>query len=142
MPSPRFWKTCGSEVNGAVPIQFAPSPPICVTASVRRSGSQTAMPWQPMPPSAIEPSGTTVEVLCGQPEQKLGRRISCDGGATGTAAPRRGAQQARVLRRATLEPAADHRGDAARGELALGGHERRAGLVALAEQAAGAALSL
>jgi len=29
-----------------------------------------AMPWQPMPAAATLPSGTTVERLCGQPEQK------------------------------------------------------------------------
>jgi hypothetical protein len=28
-----------------------------------------AITWQPIPASAIEPSGTRVEVLCGQPEQ-------------------------------------------------------------------------
>ena len=32
------------------------------------------MKWQPMPAPAIEPSGTFVEVLCGQPEQKNGVR--------------------------------------------------------------------
>jgi hypothetical protein len=26
--------------------------------------------WQPMPPPATAPSGTSVERLCGQPEQK------------------------------------------------------------------------
>ena len=30
----------------------------------------TAMKWQPMPAVARLPSGTRVEVLCGQPEQK------------------------------------------------------------------------
>ena len=64
----------GVSVKGACPIQLAPSPPIWVTARVRRSGSQTAIPWQPMPPRARLASGTTVEVLCGQPEQKYGMR--------------------------------------------------------------------
>ena len=32
------------------------------------------MPWQPMPAIARLPSGTLVEVLCGQPEQKYGVR--------------------------------------------------------------------
>src|SRR2546425_4870984 len=32
-----------------------------------------------MPPPAIEPSGTTVERLCGQPEQKKGWRASVSG---------------------------------------------------------------
>ena len=30
MPSPRFWKTCCSSVNGAWPTQVAPSPPMWV----------------------------------------------------------------------------------------------------------------
>src|SRR2546426_59006 len=37
------------------------------------------MPWQPIPAAAIEPSGTTVERLCGQPEQKYGWRTSVSG---------------------------------------------------------------
>src|ERR1035437_9427999 len=35
----------------------------------------TAMKWQPMPACARDPSGTRVEVLCGQPEQKYGIRL-------------------------------------------------------------------
>ena len=35
---------------------------------------QVAMKWQPMPAIAREPSGTTVDVLCGQPEQNQGMR--------------------------------------------------------------------
>ena len=38
------------------------------------------MKWQPMPAKARLPSGTLVEVLCGQPEQKYGVRVI---GATG-----------------------------------------------------------
>ena len=34
----------GVLVNGAWPIQVVPSPPICVTASVRRSGMNAAIP--------------------------------------------------------------------------------------------------
>ena len=112
MPSPRFWKMCGVETKGAWPIQLAPSPPICVTASVRRSGSHTAMPWQPMPPSAIEPSGTTVEVLCGQPEQKLGSRIRplrgggdrLRGGRGGSVAASSGTRRASQRRRMPRRP--------------------------------------
>jgi len=40
-----------------------------VMPTVRRLMNR-AMPWQPMPPPAREPSGTTVERLWGQPEQK------------------------------------------------------------------------
>ena len=61
---------CFSLVNGAWPIQLAPSPPIWVKVAVRRVGIQSAMPWQPIPAMARLPSGTLVEVLCGQPEQK------------------------------------------------------------------------
>ena len=50
-------------------------------SEVRRSGIQIAMPWQPMPAIARLPSGTRVEVLCGQPEQKYGVRDTLGGGA-------------------------------------------------------------
>jgi hypothetical protein len=36
--------------------------------SGRRTSATIA--WQPIPPPATAPSGTTVERLCGQPEQK------------------------------------------------------------------------
>ena len=61
--------TCGHSVNGACPIQGAPSAPMWVKVEVLRS-IQTAMKWQPIPAMARLPSGTWVEVLCGQPEQK------------------------------------------------------------------------
>ena len=60
---------CFSSVNGAWPIQGTPSPPMCVNVDVERS-IQIAMTWQPMPAVARLPSGTLVDVLCGQPEQK------------------------------------------------------------------------
>ena len=69
MPSPRFWKTCGTLVNIACETQSTPSPPIWLMPSVSRS-IHVAMKWQPMPACAREPSGTLVEVLCGQPAQK------------------------------------------------------------------------
>jgi hypothetical protein len=34
------------------------------------------MKWQPMPACAREPSGTLVLVLCGQPAQKYGMRLT------------------------------------------------------------------
>ena len=34
------------------------------------------MKWQPMPATALEPSGTRVEVLCGHPEQKYAWRTA------------------------------------------------------------------
>ena len=69
VPSPRLAKMCFSLVKGAWPIHGAPSAPMCVKVAVLRS-IQTAMKWQPMPAVARLPSGTRVEVLCGQPEQK------------------------------------------------------------------------
>ncbi len=60
---------CFSSVNGACPIHGTPSAPMCVKVAVLRS-IHNAMKWQPMPAVARLPSGTRVEVLCGQPEQK------------------------------------------------------------------------
>src|SRR5882757_11252915 len=71
VPSPRLANTCSSLVKGATPTQGTPSPPIWVNVSVERS-IHSAMKWQPMPAKARLPSGTLVEVLCGQPEQKYG----------------------------------------------------------------------
>src|SRR5204862_148609 len=70
-----------SEVNGAWPTHPTPSPPMWLISEVRRSGIQIAMPWQPMPAIARLPSGTRVEVLCGQPEQKNGVRATLPAGA-------------------------------------------------------------
>ena len=70
-----FWKRCGVSVNGAMPTHCAPSPPMWVTPMMPRS-MPIAMPWQPMPAAATLPSGTTVERLCGQPEQKNAVRAS------------------------------------------------------------------
>ena len=39
-------------------------------------GKHAAMPWQPMPPPATWPSSSSVERLCGQPEQKFGARLT------------------------------------------------------------------
>ncbi|MCY1358490.1 hypothetical protein D9M69_450260 [compost metagenome] len=59
----------------ACEIQSTPSPPIWIRPAVLRS-IQLAMKWQPMPARAVEPSGTLVLVLCGQPAQKYGRRLT------------------------------------------------------------------
>ena len=69
VPSPRFWKTWPRPVKREVAAQLTPSPPIWMSDEVSRS-IQLAMKWQPMPARAWLPSGTLVEVLCGQPEQK------------------------------------------------------------------------
>ena len=60
--------------NGAEPTHWQPSPPIWVVPRTLRVGVIAAMPWQPMPPPASEPSGTQVERLCGHPEQNPGVR--------------------------------------------------------------------
>ena len=64
---------CAVVLNGCWPTHGTPSPPICVKPTVARS-IQMLMKWQPMPAIAREPSGTLVEVLCGQPEQNQGWR--------------------------------------------------------------------
>ena len=69
---------CGRSVKGAGPIQFAPSPPMWVTASVGRSGSQPPCRGSRCRPARCEPSGTRVDVLCGQPEQKAGEPHPAD----------------------------------------------------------------
>src|SRR5260370_41159471 len=74
VPSPRLANTCSSLVKGATPTQGTPSPPIWVNVSVERS-IHSAMKWQPMPAKARLPSGTLVEALCGQPDQKYGVRL-------------------------------------------------------------------
>ena len=55
-----------------LPDPLAPSPPIWVSPVTALSVRPdiVTMVWQPMPPPAIEPSGTAVERLCGQPLQK------------------------------------------------------------------------
>src|SRR6476469_10522247 len=75
VPSTRLANTCSSLVKGATPTHGTPSPPMCVKVSVERS-IHSAMKWQPMPAKARLPSGTLVEVLCGQPEQKYGVRVT------------------------------------------------------------------
>src|SRR3954471_21081278 len=74
VPSPRLANTCSSLVNGATPTHGTPSPPMCVKVSVLRF-IQIDMKLQPMPANARLPSGTLVDVLCGQPEQKYGVRV-------------------------------------------------------------------
>src|SRR5258708_9873008 len=75
VPSPRFTKTCLVSVKCDNPIQLTPSAPICVQGSELRSMNCTR-PWQPMPATPNEPSGSLVDRLCGQPEQNTGRRAS------------------------------------------------------------------
>lgn len=76
VPSPTFWKMWRCELQAACPIHWAPSPPIWVHPVIAESwrAETEASVWQPMPPPAIDPSGTTVDELCGQPEQKYGVR--------------------------------------------------------------------
>ena len=136
VPSPRFWNMCGVFVNGAMPTHCAPSPPMCVRPIVRRSGIVSAMPWQPMPAAAIEPSGTTVERLCGQPEQKYGGRASVS--AAGRSRSASSSATRAVIGgelQLALQAAGHDLGDAVGVELAVGRHQRTALLVALAHDA-------
>ena len=91
VPSPIFWKMCRLPLNRLVPTQLPPSPPIWQTYLASRSISVTRK-WQPIPARDSDPSGTFVELLCGQPEQKCGARCGKaglfwrDGGGTSAAA--------------------------------------------------------
>ena len=77
VPSPMFWKICFRSTKGDIPIHGAPSPPICVINWNARPGpNPIAIVWHPMPPPATWPSSNMVERLCGQPEQKFGKRIA------------------------------------------------------------------
>ncbi len=61
---------CGVSTKLCAATQGIPSLPMPTVCMVRREGMKTASPWHPVAPIAFEPSGTTVLVLCGQPEQK------------------------------------------------------------------------
>ena len=52
-----------------MPTQLCPSAPMWVGKVVLRF-MKDAIPWQPIPPRALDHSGTRVDRLCGQPEQK------------------------------------------------------------------------
>ncbi len=69
VPSPRLMNWCASSVKWAMPCHCAPSPPIWLKPASFRS-IQVTMKWHPMPAPTRDPSGTTVEVLCGHPAQK------------------------------------------------------------------------
>ena len=85
-----------------------------------------------------EPSGTTVDVLCGQPEQKLGRRRSAGGrrrrGGREGRAQARPSSGARRSSQARIAPATRA------GASSPSGNARRAALVALAEEERAASL--
>src|SRR5437773_5811862 len=134
VPSPRFWKMCGVSVKGAIPTHCTPSPPMWVSPIVRRS-MRSAMPWQPMPALAIEPSGRTVERLCGQPEQKYGWRVSVTGAGRSRSAQESDPRRDGLARDPALEPRRHDLRDPVRVELGVGGHERAALEVGLAQDA-------
>ena len=93
------------------------------------------MKWQPMPACAREPSGTLVEVLCGQPAQKYGHALDRvafvreqlgNGEVADEMAPVE-------LGEAAGEPARDDLDQARRAQLAELADERLAAGVALAD---------
>ena len=87
-----------------------------------------------MPALAIEPSGSTVERLCGQPEQKYGcARQRQRRGPLAQRLQERHARRDRLELNAALEARGDDLGDPVGVELAVGGHERPALLVGLAD---------
>ncbi len=130
-----FWKTWSTSVNGAWPIHWVPSPPIWVRPSTWLSGRSDTVTivWQPMPPPPSEPSGSTVERLCGQPEQKYG--VRCGDGEREVRAGRR---RPRRERDAVAEHAAERAVEAVGGHLAVGGDEQPAVAAALADDGRGA----
>ena len=71
--------TCGISTKLDRPSQWTPSPPIWLKVRVA-SPCSSAMMWQPIPATAVLPSGTLVEVACGQPAQKVGVRASSPSG--------------------------------------------------------------
>ena len=88
VPSPMFWMRCSSSTNGAMPNHCAPSLPIAVrpTMSPTRSGSIiSTMLWQPMPAPTSAPSGTLVDVLCGQPRAEVRRAADATAGSAAAA---------------------------------------------------------
>ena len=99
------------------------------------------MKWQPMPASARLPSGTRVEVLCGQPEQKYGARCVLASGTSAQAFERFASRARRwSQRRAWSTPRrsqalGDRARDQGRAMLAVARQQRRAVLVGLADHA-------
>ena len=90
------------------------------------------MKWQPMPAMAREPSGTAVEVLCGQPEQNHGARsprVDASSAASARSLASRIARCASMRARhvavdAELAAGAgDGRGDQRRREVGLGAQQ-------------------
>src|SRR5580698_5111434 len=66
-----------------MPTNGTPSPPMWVKVRVW-SPSSSAMKWQPMPALAKLPSGSFVDVACGQPAQNAGTRFSSEAGRSTT----------------------------------------------------------
>jgi hypothetical protein len=87
-----------------------------------------------MPAAAVEPSGTWVERLCGHPEQKYGWQRQ-PGRALAQRLEQRHPRGDRLEVQALLQPTGDDLGDAVGVELAVGGHQGPALLVALADDA-------
>src|SRR3954453_15780103 len=91
-PAPGVWANGSDSVNGCMPTNCAPSPPICVIPVTvpLPCGASSTIVWQPMPTPSSASSGLAVGVLCGQPEQKYGVRasgagaVATDGASNGT----------------------------------------------------------
>jgi hypothetical protein len=123
-------------LNGAMPSQDAPSPPIWVKPVVSRP-IQVVMKWQPIPATALLPSGTFVLVLCGQPGQNQGSRTSA-AGLPASRARRRSSSGSEARSCGSPgpldEPPRQRLGDGQAVERAVRGEQRLAPLVPLADQ--------
>ena len=83
VPSPMFCTKCSSDTKLCIPIQCAPSPPICAVPMIlptRLSSISITMAWQPIPAPTSVSSSARVDRLCGQPEQKCGTRLGTASG--------------------------------------------------------------
>ena len=120
-------------MNGACPIHWLPSPPICVrpvTALSSRPDMVTSV-WQPIPPPPMEPSGIAVERLWGHPLAEV--RGSLGGKHVERQRGREGALELDVR----LQYAAQRGEQPACGQFTTGRHEQTALAVTLADDARG-----
>ena len=89
------------------------------------------MKWQPMPACAREPSGTLVLVLCGQPAQKYGTRLTASLALRQQLRRREVAHVLQVVaeravaREVARDPVRDEFDQPRRAQLAERGHQRR-----------------
>ena len=91
------------------------------------------MAWQPMPPPATWPSSSSVERLCGQPEQKVGKRAGTVRRSRAVDLVAACGHAGRALRAAAGSNRGQHARDRLRIEFAGRGKQRLAVRILLAE---------